>query len=60
MAALVKTVLYVLLLVALGYMVYWAPFLWELAIAGAIGGVWVIFFRQPQAGPAEPPEASGG
>ena len=32
---------------ALAGMVWLVPILWELAIAGAIGGAYWIFFRQP-------------
>jgi hypothetical protein len=44
-----RVLAYLLVLVALGGLVWLVPVLWELAIAGAIGAVWWIFFRQPPA-----------
>ena len=42
-----KVLAYLALLAILAGLVWWQPILWELAIAGAIGGVWWIFFRVP-------------
>jgi len=42
---------YLALLAALTAMVWAVPVLWELAVAGAIGGVYWIFFREPPAKP---------
>jgi hypothetical protein len=39
---------YLLLLAALVLVVRQWPVLWELAVAGAIGGVWWFFFRSPR------------
>ncbi len=38
---------YLGLLAVLAALVWMVPVLWELAVAGAIGGVYWIFFRQP-------------
>jgi hypothetical protein len=42
-----KIVVFLILLAALAELVRRFPFLWELAVAGAIGGVYWIFFRVP-------------
>jgi len=42
-----KVLAYLLLLVVLAGLVWQFPFLWEIAVAGAIGGVYWIFFRIP-------------
>lgn len=42
-----KVLLYLLLLALLAGLVRQWPFLWEIAVAGAIGGVYWIFFRVP-------------
>jgi len=42
-----KVLAYLLLLAVLGGLVWQFPFLWEIAVAGAIGGVYWIFFRVP-------------
>lgn len=42
-----KVLAYLALLTALAGMVWVVPVLWELAVAGAIGGAYWIFFRQP-------------
>jgi len=44
-----KALAYLLLLVVLAGLVWQFPFLWEIAVAGAIGGVYWIFFRIPPA-----------
>jgi hypothetical protein len=44
---LLKLLLFLVLLAALAGLVYLAPYLWELAIAGLIGGIYRIFFHQP-------------
>jgi hypothetical protein len=31
----------------LAELVWYFPFLWELAVAGAIGGIYWVFFRTP-------------
>jgi hypothetical protein len=46
---LLKGLAYLLLLAVLAALVWQWPMLWELAIAGAIGGVYWIFFRIPPA-----------
>jgi len=40
-----KIVAMTILLAALAVIVLLFPFLWELAVAGALGGVYWIFFR---------------
>jgi hypothetical protein len=42
-----KIFVFVILLAALVGLVRQFPFLWELAVAGAIGGIYWIFFRTP-------------
>lgn len=42
-----KVLAYLLLLAVLTAIVVSLPMLWELAVAGAIGGAWWIFFRVP-------------
>jgi hypothetical protein len=42
-----KVVAFLLLLAALAGVVWMVPVLWELAVAGVIGGVYWIFFRIP-------------
>jgi predicted acyltransferase len=42
-----KVISYLFLLAALAGIVWWLPMLWELAVAGAIGGAYWIFFRIP-------------
>jgi hypothetical protein len=42
-----KVLLYLVLLAVLAGLVWQWPMLWELAVAGAIGGVYWIFFRIP-------------
>jgi len=42
-----KVLAYLLLLAVLAGLVWQFPVLWEIAIAGAIGGVYWIFFRIP-------------
>ena len=49
-----RVLAFLLLLAALAGLVWLAPFLWELAVAGVIGGVWWIFFRQPPDGGDRP------
>ena len=44
-----KTLSYLALLALLAGIVWQFPVLWELAVAGAIGGVYWIFFRIPPA-----------
>jgi hypothetical protein len=44
-----KLIVFVILLAALAELVWRFPFLWELAVAGVIGGVYWIFFRTPSA-----------
>ena len=51
-AGALKVLAYLALLAALGVMVVNFPILWELAIAGAIGGAYWFFFRQPPGGDA--------
>jgi hypothetical protein len=46
-----KIAVFALLLALLVGVVWMVPVLWELAIAGLIGGVYWIFFRLP---PSEP------
>lgn len=46
-ALILKTVVYLFLLAVMAGIVWWIPVLWELAVAGAIGGVYWIFFRIP-------------
>jgi len=41
--------LYVLLLAVLAGVIWQFPFLWELAILAAIGGIYWIFFKSPSA-----------
>jgi len=41
-----KTLAYLALLATLAGLVWAVPVLWELAVAGAIGGAYWIFFRQ--------------
>ncbi|MGE5491811.1 MAG: hypothetical protein ACM31P_11080 [Actinomycetota bacterium] len=43
-----KVLAYIALLGALAGLVWLVPILWELAVAGAIGGAYWIFFRIPQ------------
>lgn len=40
-----KVLRYLLLLSALAWLVWQWPMLWEIALAGAIGGVYWVFFR---------------
>lgn len=47
-----KVLAYLLLLAALAALVWHFPFLWEVGVLGAIGGVYFIFFRTPQ-GPGD-------
>lgn len=42
-----KIALFVLLLALLASLVWMLPVLWELAVAGLIGGIYWIFFRIP-------------
>lgn len=42
-----KVVIYLALLAALAGLVSILPVLWELALAGAIGGAYWVFFRNP-------------
>jgi hypothetical protein len=42
-----KIISYLFLLAALAGIVWWLTMLWELAVAGAIGGADWIFFRIP-------------
>ena len=42
-----KIIVFVILLAVLAELVRRFPFLWELAVAGAIGGVYWVFFRVP-------------
>jgi hypothetical protein len=42
-----KFLAYAALLGALAGLVWLVPILWELAVAGAIGGAYWIFFRNP-------------
>lgn len=42
-----KVVIYLALLAALAGLVSILPVLWELALAGAIGGTYWVFFRNP-------------
>jgi hypothetical protein len=44
-----KALSYLLLLAVLAAIVWQLPMLWELAVAGAIGGAYWIFFRIPPA-----------
>lgn len=44
-----KIAAYLLLLATLAGVVWRFPVLWELAVAGAIGGVYWVFFRVPPA-----------
>ncbi|MGE5469314.1 MAG: hypothetical protein ACM3X0_00815 [Bacteroidota bacterium] len=44
-----KGLRYLGLLAVLAVIVWYLPMLWELAVAGAIGGVYWIFFRIPPA-----------
>jgi hypothetical protein len=44
-----KFVVFLALLAVLAWLVWLVPVLWELAIAGLIGGVYWIFFRIPPA-----------
>jgi hypothetical protein len=46
-----KIAVFTLLLALLAGVVWMVPVLWELAVAGLIGGVYWIFFRLP---PGEP------
>jgi len=42
-----KIIGFVTLLAVLAWVTVQFPFLWELSIAGAIGGAWWFFFREP-------------
>jgi len=42
-----KVAVFALLLALLAGLVWAIPVLWELAVAGAIGGIYWIFFRIP-------------
>jgi hypothetical protein len=42
-----KVLSYLALLAALAAIVWQLPMLWELAVAGALGGTYWIFFRIP-------------
>jgi len=42
-----KVLSYLALMAALAAIVWQLPMLWELAVAGAIGGAYWIFFRIP-------------
>jgi len=44
---LLKLAAFLLLLLCLAGVVWRFPFLWELGIAGLIGGLWWLFFRDP-------------
>lgn len=46
-ALILKTIAYLFLLAVLAGIVWWIPVLWELAVVGAIGGIYWIFFRIP-------------
>lgn len=40
-----RVLAFLALLLGLGALVYTVPILWEIGIAGALGGWWWIFFR---------------
>ena len=44
-----KSLAYLLLLAGLFALVWAFPFLWEIGIAGMLGGAYWIFFREPPA-----------
>lgn len=51
-----KAVKYLLLLAALGALVYAVPLLWEIGLIGAIGGaIWIFAWPQPGDGADDPP-----
>lgn len=50
-----KLLAYLGLLAALAALVYAVPVLWEIGIAGALGGWWWIFFRVPGDKQENPP-----